>query len=119
MVDKAKRSVWFDDIAEIGHVFEVEFRKEKVAIKRSLQVGIDVYQLAKLRMLRFYYHCLHYFIEIWGSHTKRSKERSGRRVLKSWKRQRRIGSHETNRTPDLSKLEFEGAPGITLCSKCY
>jgi len=28
-VDRAKRSVWFDDMEEIGDAFENEFRKEK------------------------------------------------------------------------------------------
>ena len=54
-------------------MFEIEFRKKKVTINRPFQVGIDVYQLAKLRMLRFYYDCLDYFIDIWGSHAKRSR----------------------------------------------
>lgn len=45
-------------------MFEIEFRKKKVMINRPFQVGIDVYQLAKLRMLRFYYDCLDYFIDI-------------------------------------------------------
>ena len=63
-------------------MFEIEFRKKKVTINRPFQVGIDVYQLAKLRMLQFYYDCLDYFIHIWGSHAKRSKERSGRSVSK-------------------------------------
>ena len=33
-VDRAKRSVWFDDMEEIGDAFEIEFRKEKVTINR-------------------------------------------------------------------------------------
>lgn len=77
-------------------MFEIEFRKKKVTINRPFQVGIDLYQLAKLRMLLFYYDCLDCFIDIWGSHAKRSNERSGRSVSKSSKRQKRIGLHETN-----------------------
>ena len=46
-------------------MFEIEFRKKKVTINRPFQVGIDVYQLAKLCMLRFYYDCSDYFIDIW------------------------------------------------------
>ena len=60
-VDRAKRSLWFDDMEEIGNAFEIEFRKEKVTINRPFQIGIVVYQLAKLRMLKFYYDCLDYF----------------------------------------------------------
>ena len=53
-VDRAKQSVWFDDMKEIGDAFEIEFRKEKVTINRPFQIGIVVYQLAKLRMLKFF-----------------------------------------------------------------
>ena len=62
-VDRAKRSVWFDDMEEIGDAFEIEFRKEKVTINRPFQIGIVVYQLANLRMLKFYYDCLDYFVD--------------------------------------------------------
>ena len=62
-VDRAKRSVWFDDMEEIGDAFEIEFRKEKVTINRPFQIGIVVCQLANLRMLRFYYDCLDYFLD--------------------------------------------------------
>ena len=34
-------------------MFEMEFRKEKVTIDRPFQVGIVVYQLAKMRMCSF------------------------------------------------------------------
>ena len=46
VVDKAKRSVWFEDMEEIDDVFELEFRKKKVTINRPFQDGIVVYQLA-------------------------------------------------------------------------
>ena len=42
-VDRAKRSVWFDDMKEIGDAFEIEFRKEKVTMNRPFQIGIVVY----------------------------------------------------------------------------
>jgi len=61
-VDRVKRSVWFDDMEEIGDAFEIEFRKEKVTINRPFQIGIVVYQLAKLHMLKFY-DCLDYFVD--------------------------------------------------------
>jgi len=48
-VDRAKWSAWFDDMEEIGDAFEIKFRKEKVTINRPFQIGIVVYQLAKLR----------------------------------------------------------------------
>ena len=44
---------------EIGDAFEIEFRKEKVTINCPFQIGIVVYEL---RMLKFYYDCLDYFV---------------------------------------------------------
>lgn len=48
---------------EIGEAYELESRKERVTINRAFQVGIAVYRLAKLRMLKFYYVFLERFID--------------------------------------------------------
>ena len=53
-VDKHLRSAWFADIEEIGPAYKIELRKDNLTIKRPFQIGIVVYQLAKLRMLQFY-----------------------------------------------------------------
>ena len=50
-VDKHLRSAWFKDLEEIGAAYKIELRKDKLTIDRPFQVGIVVYQLAKLRML--------------------------------------------------------------------
>ena len=56
LIDKIFRSPFFDDLEEISEgVFEVRQRKRQVTITRPYQCGIAVYQLAKLRMLEFYY----------------------------------------------------------------
>ncbi len=52
----------------IGHqdlVDGFEFRFKKTAFKQSLpiQIGFQVYQLAKLRMLQFYYDFVDYYID--------------------------------------------------------
>ena len=62
-VDKQLRSAWFGDLEAIGDVYKIECRKPKVKINRPFQVGIVVYQLAKLRMLEFYYDFLDYFLD--------------------------------------------------------
>ena len=62
-VDKTLRSAYFKDLEEIGEAYELESRKVKVMIRRPFQVGIAVYQLAKLRMLEFYYDFLDKFID--------------------------------------------------------
>ena len=47
-VDKHLRSAYFEDLEEIGDAYKIESRKNKVTINRPFQIGIVVYQLAKL-----------------------------------------------------------------------
>ena len=62
-VDKHLRSVWFEVLEEIGGCYKIECRKNKVTVSRPFQIGIVVYQLAKLRMLQFYYDFLDYYVD--------------------------------------------------------
>ena len=59
----AFRSPFFDDLEEIGDTYEVCLKKRQIKITRPYQCGISVYQLAKLRMLEFYYDFLDKFID--------------------------------------------------------
>ena len=54
-VDKAFRSPFFDNLKKIGGAYEIKEFKQTVMIKRPHQCGIAAHQLAKLRMLEFYY----------------------------------------------------------------
>ena len=58
VVDRALRSAYFSDLDEVGQAYELESRKPRITIRRPFQIGIAVYQLAKLRMLEFYYDFL-------------------------------------------------------------
>ena len=60
---KDLRSVWFQNLEEIGDVYEIEMRKRQVVINRPFQVGIAVYQMAKLQILQFYYDCLDRYLD--------------------------------------------------------
>ena len=62
-VDKHLRSAWFKDLEEIGDAYKIELRKDKLTIKNPFQVGIVVYQLAKLRKLQFYYEFLDVYLD--------------------------------------------------------
>ena len=62
-VDKALRSPFFDDLDEINGAFEIKEKKRSVNIRRPYQCGIAVYQLAKLRMLEFYYDFLDKYVD--------------------------------------------------------
>ena len=57
------RSAYFEDLEEIGDAYKIESRKKDVKINRPFQVGIVVYQLAKLRMLQFYYDFLDHYVD--------------------------------------------------------
>ena len=64
LIDEIFRSPFFDDLEEISNgAFEVSQRKRRVTITRPYQCGIAVYQLAKLRMLEFYYDFLNKFCD--------------------------------------------------------
>ena len=58
VVDRALRSAYFSDLEEIRDAYELESRKAWIIITRLFQIGIMVCQLAKLRMLEFYYDFL-------------------------------------------------------------
>ena len=135
-VDRAKGSVWLDDMEEIGDAFEIELRKQKVTINRPFQIGIVVYQLAKLRMLKFYYDCLDYFVdrryfELIQTDTDSLYFALSHKTLEEAIRPERFDEFEatkknwfawnkwSNREPRIFKLEFQGNRGIALCSKCY
>jgi len=58
VVDRALRGAYFSDLDEVRQVYELESRKPRITIRRPFQIGIAAYQLAKLRMLEFYYDFL-------------------------------------------------------------
>ena len=49
---------YFSDLDEFGQAYELKSRRPRITIRPPFQVGIAVYQLAKLRMLEFYYDFL-------------------------------------------------------------
>lgn len=55
---KDVRWVWFQDLEEFGDEYKIEIKVRQVEIDRPFQVGIAVYQIAKPRVLNFYYDCL-------------------------------------------------------------
>ena len=135
-VDKHLRSVWFEDLEEIGDTYKIECRKNKITINRPFQVGIVVYQLAKLRMLEFYYDFLDHYIDrrdfeliqmdtdsMYFALSHDTLEEAVRpERLEEFKMEKRAWlswDKWSNREPGLFKLECEGTRAIALCSKCY
>ena len=135
-VDKSLRSARFKTLEEIGPAYKVELRKIKINIDRPFQVGIVVYQLAKLRMLQFYYEFLDFYLDrrdfeliqmdtdsMYFALSREKLEdaiRPGYEVqFKEEKKRWLAWDKWSNREPGLFKLEKEATSGIALCSKCY
>ena len=135
-VDKSLRSARFKTLEEIGPAYKVELRKIKINIDRPFQVGIVVYQLAKLRMLQFYYEFLDFYLDrrdfeliqmdTDSMYFALSRERLEDAIRPGYETQFEEEKKRwlawdkwSNREPGLFKLEKEGTHAIALCSKCY
>ena len=137
LIDKIFRSPFFEDLEEINEgVFEVRQRKKKVTITRPFQCGIAVYQLAKLRMLEFYYDFLDKFcdrrdfeliqMDTDSFYMALSANDFGdinkpdiKELYKDKKPNWLVTDEYSKRVPGLFKPEFKGKRMIALTSKCY
>ena len=137
LIDKIFRSPFFEDLEEISNgVFEARQRKRQVTITRPYQCGIAVYQLAKLRMLEFYYDFLDKFCdrrdfeliqmdtdsfymalsaEDFDDIIKPEMKELYKEEKKNWL----VTDEYSKRVPGLFKPEFRGKRMIALTSKCY
>ena len=137
LIDKIFRSPYFDDLEEISNgVFEVRQRKRRVTITRPYQCGIAVYQLAKLRMLEFYYDFVDKFCDrrdfeviqmdtdsLYMALTAEDFDEIIRPELKELYKDEKpkwlVTDEYSKRVPGLFKPEFKGKRVIALTSKCY
>ncbi|KAL9959950.1 hypothetical protein ACROYT_G033329 [Oculina patagonica] len=136
VVDRALRSAYFSDLDEIGQAYELESRKPRITISRPFQVGIAVYQLAKLRILEFYYDFLDKYVDrkdfeliqmdtdscymaISASKLVDIVKPELTQEFEAQKKQWLAWDKWSGRTPGLFKLECTGSRMIALCSKCY
>ena len=136
---KKEKKVFFadlEDLEEIGEAYELESRKLRIEIKRPYQVGVAVYQLAKLRMLEFYYDFIDKFVArkdfeliqmdtdslymaISGEKLEDVVKPAMREAFEREKKNWLAWDAWSSRTPGLFKLECEGSRMIALCAKCY
>ena len=137
LIDKIFRSPFFDDLEEISEgVFEVRQRKRQVTITRPYQCGIAVYQLAKLRMLEFYYDFVDKFCDrrdfeviqmdtdsLYMALSAEDFDEIIRPELKELYKDEKpkwlVTDEYSKRVPGLFKPEFKGKRMIALTSKCY
>ena len=137
LIDKIFRSPFFEDLEEINEgVFEVRQRKRKVTITRPYQCGIAVYQLAKLRMLEFYYDFLDkfcdrrdfeliqmdtdsFYMALSSDDFDDIIKPEMKELYKEEKTKWLVTDEYSKRVPGLFKPEFKGKRMIALTSKCY
>ena len=135
-VEKALRSAYFADLDEISGGYEVKEFKRTVHIDRPYQLGIAVYQLAKLRMLEFHYDFLdRYFdrkdyelmyMDTDSEYVAFSDLDIDKLVKPSLKEEYLdekskwfVTDKFSERTPGLFKPEFVGSRMVALTAKCY
>ncbi|XP_057290810.1 uncharacterized protein LOC130613491 [Hydractinia symbiolongicarpus] len=119
-VDAAMRSPYLEDLEEIGAAYEIREGKKKVHIDRAYQCGIAVYQLAKLRMLEFYYDFIDNAYFAISGEELRDVVRPELldeydKDVKNWL----VTDKYSSRTGSLFKLEFMGFRMIATTAKCY
>ena len=136
VVEKALRSLFFDDLEEIGGVYEIKEFKQTVMIKRPYQCGIAVYQLAKLRMLEFFYDFLDkyfrrqdselcymdtesFYLKMSGASLDDIVRPEIKQAYEAHKKNWLATEEFSERTPGLFKPKFVGTRGVWLTAKCY
>ena len=136
VVDKALRSPFFDNLEEIGGAYEIKEFKRTVLIKRPCQCGIAVYQLAKLRILGFYYDFLDkyfsrqdfelcymdtdsFYLVMSGDSLDEIVRPEMKQVYEADKKNWLATEKFSERTPGLITPEFVGTRSVWLTAKCY
>ena len=124
VVDKAFRSPFLDNLEEIGGAYEIKEFKRTVMIKRPYQRGIAVYQLAKLRMLEFYYDFLDKYFSRQGFELCYMDTDSFYLAMSGDSLDVIVGSemkqaYEAERSPGLFKPEFVGTRGVWFTAIWY
>ena len=120
----------------LATAYEIREGKQKVKVGRAYQCGIAVYQLAKLRMLEFYYDFLDKYVdrrdfEYCYTDTDSAYFAISGEELRDVVRPELLDAYDKNvanwlvtdefsaRTGGLFKPEFVGFRGVFLTAKCY
>ena len=130
------RSPFFDDLEEVGGAYKIKEGKQTVTIKRPYQCSIAVYQLAKLRMLEFYYDFLDkcfsrqdfdlcymdtdsFYLAISGDSLDEIVKPEMKQAYEADKKNWLATDKFSERTSGLFKPEFVGTRGVWLTANCY
>jgi hypothetical protein len=139
---KNLKSVNYKTHSDLHKGYEFRFKKSKHKQDIPVQIGFTVYQLAKLRMLEFYYDCIDFYLDrsdyqaiqmdtdsmyLALSDTSFDKLVKPELMVEyQAKKQTWFGRKDTvenemfdRRTPGLFKMEYSGTGIIALSSKMY
>ena len=136
IVGKAIRSPFFYNLEEIGGAYEIKEFKRTGVIKRAYQCDIDVYQLAKLLMLKFYYDFLDkyfsrqdfelcymdttsFYLAMIGDPLDEIVRPEMKQAYEADKKNWLATDKFSERTPGLFKRASVGTRGMWLTAKCY
>ena len=132
----------FRNLNELGNdVFELEMGKSSISLNQPTQIGFHILQLAKLRMLEFYYDFFDKYIsrkhfELIEMDTDSLYFALSSRNMDSLVRPELLAEYQAEkykwfprtcktykafdrRKPGLFKVEAEGSKMVALCSKSY
>jgi len=126
------------DDHSVSKLYEITRGKQTIRQDRPLQIGVAVYDLAKMRMLQFYYEFLDRFLSRddfqmlemdtdsnYLALTDDSLEKLVRPELRSlFEQEKHLWLSDTedgkkDRTPGLFKVEFAGSRMVCLAPKSY
>ena len=127
---------FFDNLEEISGAYEIIELKRTVMINRPYQCGIALYQLAKLRMLEFYYDfwdkyfsrqdfelCYmdtdSFYLAMSGDSFDEIVSPEMKQLYRADQKNWLATDKFRERTPGLLKPEFLGTRGVRLTAKWY
>ncbi|GMF14460.1 unnamed protein product [Phytophthora lilii] len=100
----------FHGLEELNDACEITMKKRRLNNKNPIHLSIAIYQLAKLRMLQFYYDCIDFYFDR-SDFQYQEMDTDSAYIAFSSKFDRR--------TPGLFKDEWSGDAMVSLSSKNY
>jgi len=133
----------FYDVEELGDSYEITLKKRSMKLNNPIHLSIAIYQLAKLRMLEFYYDCIDFYfdrsdfqyqeMDTDSAYISFSSENPFEDLIKpelmehfvkhkyDWfpREDTKTNAAYDRRTPGLFKEEWRGNAMVSLSSKNY
>ncbi|GMF36642.1 unnamed protein product [Phytophthora lilii] len=109
-IEKKIEHFTFHGLEELNGACELTMKKRRIKNKNPIHLSIAIYQLAKLRMLQFYYDCIDFYFDRSDFEYQEMDTDSAYMAF---------SSAFDRRTPGLFKEEWRGDAMVSLSSKNY